>query len=224
MSENLRMDDERPNCPACSGTGKRRFTVVGPRRRCVPCAGTGRTLTPIEAIRRYARVLQRWVDPHTQPTQPIELPELDGVEATFGRFPAAGQPLAEFYGGGLGEMPMFFRPDGTPILSDIEKEAMHELKQYPVRLAETTFARAGTMLRVSTVYLRGINHAWDGGPPTLWETMIFHERRKRGLQPAGNERWRYRSTKAALDGHRKICAAIRAEQRRRRETWKRTPS
>lgn len=36
------------------------------------------------------------------------------------------------------------------------------------RVAETEIGQA----RVSTVFL-GINHAWDGGPPMLFETMVF---------------------------------------------------
>lgn len=36
------------------------------------------------------------------------------------------------------------------------------------RVAETVIDN----VRVSTVFL-GIDHAFDGGPPVLWETMIF---------------------------------------------------
>jgi len=56
-------------------------------------------------------------------------------------------------------------------------------------------------VRVSTVFL-GIDHAFFGGPPVLWETMIF-----------GSEKWedvceRYTSRGAALAGHTKWCEAV----------------
>lgn len=34
------------------------------------------------------------------------------------------------------------------------------------------FNRLPGDIKVSTVFL-GLDHSWDGGPPVLWETMIF---------------------------------------------------
>jgi len=57
-------------------------------------------------------------------------------------------------------------------------------------------------VRVSTVFL-GIDHNWLlGGPPVLWETMIFGG-------PHDGEMWRYASREAAEAGH---AATVEAER------------
>ncbi len=58
---------------------------------------------------------------------------------------------------------------GNPIpCSDFSKWAEWFEKSEDRVVAATEFSW-GT---VSTVFL-GVNHAWDDGPPILWETMIF---------------------------------------------------
>jgi hypothetical protein len=56
---------------------------------------------------------------------------------------------------------------------------------------------------VSTVFLV-IDHAFDGGPPVLWETMVF------GSGPWDEWQDRYTSREAAVQGHARVVAALRA--------------
>jgi hypothetical protein len=57
---------------------------------------------------------------------------------------------------------------------------------------------------VSTVFL-GRDHRFTGpGPPILWETMILGG-------PLDQETDRYTSRAAALRGHQRMCARLRAE-------------
>jgi hypothetical protein len=49
-------------------------------------------------------------------------------------------------------------------------------------------------VKVSTVFL-GLDHSWDGGPPVLWETMIFGG-------PHDEYQERYTSLAAATEGHK----------------------
>lgn len=53
---------------------------------------------------------------------------------------------------------------------------------------------------VSTVFL-GLDHAWEPGPPVLWETMIFG-----GEHDQYQER--YTSYKDAVEGHKKALTLI----------------
>lgn len=56
---------------------------------------------------------------------------------------------------------------------------------------------------VSTVFLT-IDHSWGGGPPVLFETMVF------GLGDAGEPQWRYHTWAEAEAGHAKVVAAVQA--------------
>lgn len=55
--------------------------------------------------------------------------------------------------------------------------------------------------RVSTVFL-GLDHGWGGGPPVLFETMIFD---------GPNDSWqdRYCTYEEAEAGHKKVCEKVR---------------
>lgn len=64
------------------------------------------------------------------------------------------------------------------------------------RVAKTTVGPAW----VSTVFL-GLDHAYGGGPPVLYETMIF-EGKHDGYC------WRYTSREAALQGHARIVGCL----------------
>lgn len=55
---------------------------------------------------------------------------------------------------------------------------------------------------VSTVFL-GINYNWGGGPPVLWETMVF------GGSHDGEIRERYTSADEARIGHARIVETER---------------
>jgi hypothetical protein len=55
-------------------------------------------------------------------------------------------------------------------------------------------------IRVSTVFL-GLDHAFRGGPPVLWETMVFG-----GV--LDGEMDRYTSKAAAFAGHQAMCRRV----------------
>jgi len=57
---------------------------------------------------------------------------------------------------------------------------------------------------VSTVFL-GIDHSWDGGPPVLWETMIFG-----GKHDDYQER--YSSLKDAEAGHKVAVNLVKGDK------------
>ena len=60
----------------------------------------------------------------------------------------------------------------------------------------------GARVRVSTVFL-GLDHRWGGGPPVLWETLVFG-----GV--LDGEMDRYTSRAAALAGHQAMCQRVMA--------------
>jgi len=76
---------------------------------------------------------------------------------------------------------------------------------------------------VSTVFL-GLDHQWGGGPPVLWETMVFDERVRPSPDFADHfpelaasmphsmldlEMNRYSSKADALRGHADMCDRVR---------------
>ena len=64
-------------------------------------------------------------------------------------------------------------------------------------------------VRVSTVFL-GINHSFHGGPPSLWETMIFWEG-----GPLDMYQRRYQTRELAAAGHQLAVDLVeRAIERR----------
>lgn len=58
-------------------------------------------------------------------------------------------------------------------------------------------------VRVSTVFL-GLDHSWGGGPPLLWETMIFGG-------PHDEYQERYSTYADAVAGHARALALARGE-------------
>jgi hypothetical protein len=56
-------------------------------------------------------------------------------------------------------------------------------------------------VRISTVFL-GIDHAFGGGPPLLYETMVFGG-------PLDGFTARYHDRESALRGHQKVCRKVR---------------
>lgn len=58
-------------------------------------------------------------------------------------------------------------------------------------------------IHISTIFLP-LNHAWDEGPPILFETMVF------GLKSEEYEsQWRYYTYQEAADGHNKIVRWVK---------------
>jgi hypothetical protein len=60
-------------------------------------------------------------------------------------------------------------------------------------------------LLVSTVFL-GVDHDFGGGPPVLWETMIFNAPDD---HPLDGYQDRYTSREAAMEGHARAVVAAR---------------
>ena len=58
-------------------------------------------------------------------------------------------------------------------------------------------------IRVSTVFL-GIDHSFGGGPPLLWETLVFGG-------PLDGHMNRYSNYADAVNGHEEMLAQVRAQ-------------
>lgn len=71
------------------------------------------------------------------------------------------------------------------------------------RVAETTVG----IFWVSTVFL-GLNHAWGGGPPLIFETMVFNQDSEREFEDVFCER--YSTEEEALAGHKEVVARLKA--------------
>ena len=59
---------------------------------------------------------------------------------------------------------------------------------------------------ISTVFL-GIDHTLDGGPPLLFETMIF-DQSDEGKRWNQEKMWRYSTWDEAVIGHKKACKLV----------------
>lgn len=74
-------------------------------------------------------------------------------------------------------------------------------------IGSTYIGRGKRQVWVSTVFL-GLNHAYDDGPPLLYETMVF------GLDEEGDRDWseremhRYTGPLAALEGHERVVRRL----------------
>lgn len=62
-------------------------------------------------------------------------------------------------------------------------------------------------VEVSTVWL-GMDHGWRGGPPIIFETMIFCDDDELNLSC-----WRYSTVKDAQIGHRRVVKLVKLLQR-----------
>lgn len=91
--------------------------------------------------------------------------------------------------------------DGNPISSD----RWGELAWAPTGEL-TEYARIGEdyvgAVRVSTVWL-GLDHNWGGGPPLIFETMLF------GYPEEDSPMTRYHSEAAARCGHARVVSDLR---------------
>lgn len=100
---------------------------------------------------------------------------------------------------------MHYAPDGTPI--DIwEWQRLFALRMQDVG-RDTWWCRQTVIsdgVEVSTVWL-GLDYSFGlGGPPLIWETMVFGG-------PHDEEQWRYPTRQTALDAHERIVRAMRAD-------------
>lgn len=88
-------------------------------------------------------------------------------------------------------MPDYYDKDGSP-LAMLEWAKKFEDKVYS-RVAETTLPN-GTW--ISTVWM-GRNHSYDGGPPLIFETMVFPSKDDIGDMDMD----RYSTLEDAMAGH-----------------------
>jgi hypothetical protein len=58
---------------------------------------------------------------------------------------------------------------------------------------------------VSTVWL-GINHSYGGGPPIIFETMVFPLNQEGDVNYGEIDSDRYATEEEALEGHRRMCS------------------
>lgn len=88
----------------------------------------------------------------------------------------------------------YYTREGAPITVQ-QWSALHSDLDY-VRIARTQLGD----VEVSTVWL-GLDHNWGGGPPVIFETMIF---------PEADYQERYTTEAAALAGHDQAVEHVRS--------------
>jgi hypothetical protein len=109
----------------------------------------------------------------------------------------------------LGSMHFILGEDGEPVAVDLMTWALWLERGGDRVVLQTRVDRRGRVyeqplrravgVNVSTVFL-GLDHSFGGGPPVLWETMIF------GGPLDQRRQWRYRSKLEALRGHEAAVA------------------
>jgi hypothetical protein len=102
----------------------------------------------------------------------------------------------------------FFDRDGKPVPSDWYDEAKYGATYYRKRchsLAKRVGATDVGELRVSTVWL-GLDHGYNGGPPVIFETMVFDHRDDGQWN---NELTRYCTEEEAMRGHLEVVGRLR---------------
>lgn len=96
---------------------------------------------------------------------------------------------------------MYFDIDGEPISGEQWARLMSDVEYK--RIALTRVDDSGFVVEVSTVWL-GLDHSFGfGGPPLLFETMVFGG-------PFDEEQWRWPNKVAALAGHDQVVAEVKA--------------
>lgn len=94
--------------------------------------------------------------------------------------------------------------NNQPVLEPDDAKRRDWMEGHDIRVGLTRFPEGP---RVSTVFL-SLDHDWEGGPPILWETMIFDTDTEEfdGFQE------RYTSYRLAVEGH--INAVRRVMEKR----------
>jgi hypothetical protein len=96
--------------------------------------------------------------------------------------------------------------DGNPVPCDdvlVWAEWYEQSRSNNCRVVKQDWAETeDTTVGVSTVFL-ALDHAFMGGPPILWESLVF------GTSLDGEMR-RYRSKAEALRGHEELVQRVRA--------------
>jgi len=106
----------------------------------------------------------------------------------------------------------FYNHDGEQIPM-MEWARLLEMIEYRV----VAYDEVGVSVKVSTIWL-GLDHGMGeifGGPPLIFETMVFTFRDEPYTMPSGTEYWwegveqyRYSTYEQAIDGHAKILNMV----------------
>jgi hypothetical protein len=98
----------------------------------------------------------------------------------------------------IGDRPMYYRLDGHEVVPASRDEFTAQFEDPTLRIVASDYLGE---VHVSTVFL-GLDHAFMGGPPLVFETMVF------GLDD-GEYHWRYHTWDEAVAGHARVLAAVR---------------
>ena len=96
---------------------------------------------------------------------------------------------------------LYFDKQGKP-LKQLEWVALLENRDY-VMVGKTT---VNDRYLISTIWL-GLNHNFFGGPPLIFETMIF-DKTNDGRPHEDIEMMRYATEKEALEGHEQMVQLV----------------
>lgn len=92
----------------------------------------------------------------------------------------------------------FYNRQGNPLTTEEWMESFDATRNDSSQIAENSSADG--LVRVSTVWLMGVNQNFSDGPPLLYETMIFGG-------PNDLECWRWSTEAEARAGHAEICSS-----------------
>lgn len=102
-----------------------------------------------------------------------------------------------------GEPILWYDLNGQPISSNDYAKIGKLFRDKKRHIAKTVLRHNRQRVAVSTVLLVA-DHNFMGGPPVLWETMIFG-----GPSDCDGSQWRYASRGAAKKGHRDAVAFLK---------------
>ncbi len=99
----------------------------------------------------------------------------------------------------IGGRPMYYRLDGHEVVPASRDEFVAQFQDFRHRSVASDYVGE---VHVSTVFL-ALDHAFTGGPPLVFETMVF------GFDDEGEYQWRYHTWDEAVAGHQRVLAAVR---------------
>ena len=99
----------------------------------------------------------------------------------------------------IGDRPMYYRLDGHEVVPATRDDFSRQFEDPDLRRVGSDHVGE---VHVSTVFL-GLDHAFTGGPPLVFETMVF------GLPGESEYQWRYHTWDEAAAGHVRVLTAVR---------------
>lgn len=90
-------------------------------------------------------------------------------------------------------------PDGSPVPCEDTEEWARWFEEAERQIDLDVWPEQD--VKVSTIFL-GLDHAFGGGPPILWETMVFGG-------SSDMEQERYTSLQAAITGHKVMVERVK---------------